>query len=95
MRRSESARIGEVPQALPLRVVRPDAVVAVFNNNIRRAIAAREPGKHDAVGHAEAFGQLKTPKDLSVPTGEDENLRAAIVGDADRWYRDITHEMFG
>ena len=34
------------------------------------------------------------PFDIS-PTGEDDNQRAVTAGEADRWYRDITHEMFG
>ncbi|MBE9558385.1 MAG: FAD-dependent oxidoreductase [Proteobacteria bacterium] len=37
---------------------------------------------------------VRTILDISL-TGEDDNLRAATAGAADRWYRDITHEMFG
>lgn len=36
----------------------------------------------------------RTILDISL-TGEDDNLRAATAGAADRWYRDITSEMFG
>ena len=36
----------------------------------------------------------RTALDIS-PTGEDDNQRAVTAGEADRWYRDITHEMFG
>ncbi len=35
----------------------------------------------------------RTALDIS-PTGEDDEQRAATAGEADHWYRDITHEMF-
>lgn len=52
--------------------------------------AVREYAEYEISG-----GTIKrTILDISL-TGEDDNLRAATAGAADRWYRDITSEMFG
>ncbi len=52
--------------------------------------AVREYAEYEISG-----GTIKrTILDISL-TGEDDNLRAATAGAADRWYRDITQEMFG
>ena len=52
--------------------------------------AVREYAEYEFVDGA----VVRTILDISL-TGEDDNLRAATAGAADRWYRDITVEMFG
>lgn len=72
------------------KAVNPPVTSGACWSHITPDNAVREYAEYEISG-----GTIKrTILDISL-TGEDDNLRAATAGAADRWYRDITSEMFG
>ncbi len=76
--------------ALIGKAVDPPVTSGACWSHITPDNAVREYAEYEFVDGA----VVRTILDISL-TGEDDNLRAATAGAADRWYRDITHEMFG
>ncbi len=76
--------------ALTGKAVDPPVTSGACWSHITPDNAVREYAEYEFVDGA----VVRTILDISL-TGEDDNLRAATAGAADRWYRDITHEMFG
>jgi NADPH-dependent 2,4-dienoyl-CoA reductase/sulfur reductase-like enzyme len=76
--------------ALTGKAVDPPVASGACWSHITPDNAVREYAEYEHVDGA----VVRTILDISQ-TGEDDNLRAATAGAADRWYRDITGEMFG